>query len=139
MFLDVFLGKGSLGKKFVNVDLQSRFLALDNLVHPWLSETRLIRFIVALLSITDDINDDIRLELLSPVCRELMNKRNGFRIITVDMENRTIIGLADISCIRSGSSETRIRSKPNLVVNHNMNRSATILKPMIRGHTCYNE
>lgn len=100
MFLDVFLGECSLTEEFINVNLQSGFLGFNHVVHPRLSETWLIGFIVTLFSITDDIDDDIGLELLSPVCSELMNKGNSFGIITVDMEYGTIISFADICCIR---------------------------------------
>jgi len=77
--------------------------------------------------ITDNVNDDISLELLSPIRSELMNKSNSFSIIAVDMEHRTIISLSNICSIWRRASESRIRSKPNLIVHHNMNCAATTI------------
>ena len=100
MFVDIFFRECSFLEEFFNVDIQSRFLVLDYVVHSWLSEGRLVGFIVTLFTIADDVDDDIRLKLLAPVCGELMDECYCFDIVTVDVEDRTVICFTDVGSIR---------------------------------------
>lgn len=80
---------------------------------------------MTLFAVTDDINDDIRLELLTPVRGELMDEGDCFGIIAVDVEDRTVVCFTDIGCIRGRSSESRIRSESNLIIHDDMDCSPT--------------
>ena len=125
MFFDVFFGECAFFEEFVDVDVQGGFLVLDDVVHSWLGEGWLVCFVVALFAVTDDIDDDVRFELLAPVCGELMDKCDCFGIIAVDVKDRTIVRFTDIRCIGGRSSESRISGESNLIVHDNMHCSST--------------
>ena len=125
MFFNILFGECSFFEKLIDVHFQCSFLVLDDFVHPRLRETWLIRLVVSLLSIADDINDDIGLELLSPISSELMDESDSFSVITIDVEDRTIVSLANVCSIWRGSCETRISSETNLIVDNNMDRSSS--------------
>jgi hypothetical protein len=116
VLLNILLGECSLFEKLVNVHFQSSLLVFDHFIHPGLRETGLIRLVVSLLSITDNINDDICLELLSPISRELMDKSDSLRIFTIDVEDGTIVSLANVCSIWRGSCETGISRETDLIV-----------------------
>ena len=123
MFVNILLCKSSLFKKLIDIDFECGLLVLDDFVHPGLSETRLIRLVVSLLPITDNINDNVCLELLSPVSSKLMDESDSFSVVSVDVEDGTIVGLANVCSIWCGSCETRVSSETDLIVDNDVDRS----------------
>ena len=99
-----------------------------------MSETWLIRLVVSLLSITDNINDDICLELLSPISGELMDESDSFSIITVDVEDGTVVSLANVGSIWRGSCETRVSGETDLIVDENMDCSSPRIRLIFSGN-----
>src|SRR5271156_3294824 len=129
VFVNIFFSKSTLLEEFLNIDIQRRLLVLDDFIHTGLSETRLIGFIVSLFSVAYDINNDISLELLSPIRSKLMDEGDSFSIITIDVENRTIVSLTNVSGIRRRSSEAGIRRESNLIVDDNVDgTSGTVIR-----------
>src|SRR5947207_10426697 len=83
---------------------------------------------MTMFSIAHDIDNDIGLELLAPIRGKLMNEGDCLGVISIDMEHGTIISFADISSIGGGTRETWICSEPNLIIDDNMNGSATSIR-----------
>ena len=52
-----------------------------------LSEHRLIHLIMAVLPVADQVNDDVLVEGLSPLCSHLAHMNNSLWIISVHMED----------------------------------------------------
>jgi hypothetical protein len=58
-----------------------------------LRELGFIDFIVAVLAVTDQIDNDIGLPFLTPFSGEFANSDDGFGIITIDVEDRGVNSL----------------------------------------------
>jgi hypothetical protein len=93
-----------------------RLLGVDALVHERLSERRLISLVVTVLSVTVEINDNIVLELGTPISSELADEVDGLDIVGVNVEDGGVDGLGNIGTVGGGSGETRISCETNLVV-----------------------
>jgi hypothetical protein len=98
-----------------------RVLGVDALVHERLSERRLVGLVVTVLSVTVEINDNIVLELGTPVGSKLADEVDGLDIVGVNVEDRGVNGLGDIGTVGGGSGETRIGGETNLVVDNQVN------------------
>ena len=143
MLFNIFFRKSPLGKELIYVNFQSTSLVFYHIIHPGLCKTGLIGFIVAVFSninhyiwwnvspVTDDVNDDIGLELLPPVGCELVNVSYGFSIIAVNVEDGTVISLPNICCIRCRTRETRIGCKSNLIVHNNVDSPSSAITPVV--------
>ena len=82
------------------VNLSRRRMFANRFIHARLGEHRLITFIVAMTSITENINDHITFKLLSELSSEISDPNNGFRVVTIDMKNRRLHTFGNISRIR---------------------------------------
>jgi hypothetical protein len=76
---------------------------------------------VAVLSVAVKVNDNIVLELGTPVSGKLADEVDSLDIISVDVEDGGVDGLGDIGTVGGGSGETRIGGKTNLVVDDQVN------------------
>ena len=79
---------------------------------------------MAVLSVADKIDDDVVLELSAPVSGQLADKVDGFHIISIDVEDRRIDGLGNISAVSCRAGEARVGGKTNLVVDDKMYSTA---------------
>ena len=68
----------------------------DLLVHKWLGETWLILLVMAHFTVTDEINHDIMLELLTILSSSSEDKVNIVKAISVHMENWSVDGFSKI-------------------------------------------
>ncbi|RUS22158.1 hypothetical protein BC937DRAFT_90200 [Endogone sp. FLAS-F59071] len=71
-------------------------------------------------TIAHNVNNHILLERLPPIGGELHNERDGFHVVTVDVEYGGIDGFGNVSTVRGGPREPRISSKTDLVVDDNV-------------------
>lgn len=90
---------------------------------------------MAKLSVADEINDDIMVELLSVIGCDLEDLRDIVTAITVDVENRSIDRLGKICAVLSTSSLLGSSGKTNLVINNHMDGAAnTIVGKVLHLH-----
>ena len=100
----------------------------DFLVHRWLGNRRFIAFIVATTSIANDVYDDILLKLHSIINGQLGNKNDGFRVITIDMENGRLNHLGDLSTISGRTGILPLTDGvTNLIINNDVYRSTRVV------------
>jgi len=76
---------------------------------------------VTVLSVAVKVNDNIVLELGTPVSGKLADEVDSLDIISVDVEDRSVDGLGDIGTVGGGSGETRIGGETDLVVDDQVN------------------
>ena len=74
-------------------------MLLDGCIHHRLCYGRLVSFVVPATSVTDEVNDDVFLELIAVVDRQLGDKNNRFRVIPVNVEYRRLNHLRDVSTV----------------------------------------
>ena len=127
VLLDVVLGEGSLLEELVDVLFQLSDLLGNALVHERLGERRLVGLVVARLSVADDVDDNVALELGTPVSGKLADEVDSLDIVTVDVEDGGIDGLGDVRAVGGGTSEARISGETNLVVHNNVNGTAGLV------------
>ena len=118
VLLDVLLGEGTLLEELVNVDVDLRVLGVDALVHQGLSEGRLVSLVVTVLAVADKIDDNVLLELGTPVSSELADEVDSLDIVSVDVEDGGVDGLGDIRAVGSGAGEAGVSGETDLVVDN---------------------
>ncbi len=69
----------------------------DPLVHQRLGEARLVTLVVAEAAVAPHVDDDVALELLAVLDRQLAGEGHGLGIITVDVQDRRLDALGDIA------------------------------------------
>lgn len=116
VLVNVLFGEGALSNQLLDILVKLSLLLGDALVHQGLSERGLVGFVVTLLTVADDVNDDVALELGTPVGSNLTNVVHGLDIISVHVEHRGVDGLGDIRAVRGGTRVTGVGSETNLVV-----------------------
>ena len=103
------------------VNLRACFLDFANLlIHVWLSEFRLVKLVVSITTITNNVNENILVESLSVFDCEFAHSVDGFWIISVDMNDWGIECLSDITAVERSSSVNRISSETNLIIYNHM-------------------
>ena len=120
-----------------SVELASGLTAANFFIHERLGSGWLISFVVAATTIANEVNDHIALEFVAVVHRHLGDKQDRFRVIGVNVQDRRMDHLGDISAILgrarivlSAGSET------NLVVNHNVYGTANAITTGLRHLEC---
>ena len=91
------------------------------LVHDWLREVRVVQFIVAVLAVADDVNNNTGLEFRSPFCSKFTDGNNFFRVVSVHMEYWRLNHFPDVGTIITCTRRLGIGCKANLVVHYNVN------------------
>ena len=74
-------------------------MLLDGRIHHRLCYRRLVSFVVSATSVTDEVDDDILLELITVVDSQLSDKNNCFRVVPVNVEYRRLNHLRDVSAV----------------------------------------
>ncbi|KAH3688256.1 hypothetical protein WICPIJ_000727 [Wickerhamomyces pijperi] len=120
VFINVSLGEGTFLDQLFGVDVNDRLLLGNLLVHQWLGEGRLIGFVVTVLSVTNNINDDVGVESGSPFSSQVEDEGDTFDIIGVDVEDWGFNGFGDIGWVWGRSGESWVSGETDLVVNNDV-------------------
>lgn len=121
VLFNIFLSESTFLQKLVDIHVNLGNLGRNTLVHKRLGERRLISLVVAVLAVANKINNNIVLELGAPVRGKLTSKVDCLNIIGIDVENRRINGLGDVSAVSGGASKARVGRETDLVVDNEMN------------------
>jgi hypothetical protein len=79
------------------VDISDWLHRINDFVHQRLGEGGLVKFVMAEFPITDQIDDNITLELLTELSGELERSLDILHTVGVDVENGSVDGLGNIS------------------------------------------
>jgi hypothetical protein len=80
---------------------------------------------VTVLAVADEIDDNIVLELSAPISGKLADVVDSLDIIGIDVEDRGVDSLGDIRAVCGRSSESRVGSETNLVVDNQVDGTAS--------------
>ena len=106
------------------VDGAGRRPVVDLLVHQRLGEGGLVALVVAVLAVTDHVDDNVLPELLAkPEC-EVDDVHHGLGIVAIDVEDRRLDHLRDIGRIAGGAGLAGEGGKADLVVDHDVDGAA---------------
>ncbi len=82
------------------------------------------RLVVAVLAVADQVDDDILLELGTPVGGELTHEVNGLNVVGIDVEDRSVDGLGDVGAVGRRAGESGIGGEADLVVDDEVDGAA---------------
>ena len=106
------------------VDRADRRMGLDRRVHQRLGEARLVALVVTEAAVAPHVDDDVAVEQLAELDRQLASESDRLRIVAVDVEDRRLDALGDIRRVRRGARKLRAGGKADLVVDDEMDRAA---------------
>ena len=109
VLVDPFLVDHALGDQPRAIDLADRRMLADRLIHQRLGEARLVALIVAEAAIAPHVDDDVAVECLAELDRQLAGEGHRFGIVAVDVEDRRLDRLGDVRRIGRGARELRAR------------------------------
>ena len=89
-----------------------------------LREFRLVKLIVAVSTIANNINENILLELLSVFDCEFADSVDRLWIISIYMNNWCIKCFSYVTAVKRASSVNRVRSETNLIIDDHMDRTS---------------
>ena len=117
----------------LGIQLASGALFGNLLVHQRLGTAWFVSFVVATTTVADQIDHHVTLELHAVVDGQLGHKHDGFRVITIHMENRRLNHLGNVGCVLSGARVFRVADgEANLVVDDDMDRAARLEAASLR-------
>ncbi len=117
----------------VGVDLARGRMLADDLVHHRLRGRRLIRFVVAVAAVTDEVDDDVLVEMLAILEREARDEHHRFRIVPVHVEDRRLEHLRDVGAVHRRARVARIRGgETDLVVDDDVDGAAGVERARLR-------
>lgn len=118
-----FFGQYSFVNKLLFIKLANWSHFSNLFIHQGLCERWLIKFVVTIFSITDQINNDIMIELLAILSCGGKNVMHIFKTLSINMEDRSINRFSQIRSIVSRSSFAWNCCETDLIINNNMNCS----------------
>ena len=99
-------------------------MAGDGAVHDRLGEGRLVRLVVAVAAIAEDVDDHVLLEAVAELGGDARDMYHRLGIVAVHVEDRRLDDLADIGGIRARARIGRARREADLVVDDDMDGAA---------------
>jgi hypothetical protein len=117
----------SFRNQFFSELVSRTFHVFDDLVHERLGETRVVQFIMTHLTVADNVNDYVLSESLAVLSSVLKDLSDIFHGVSVNMENRGVNALSDISAVSTRSSLVRSGGKSNLVVDYDVNGTSNVI------------
>ena len=99
-FFRFFQGKDAFRFQLLEIDFLWIWMLCNQIIQTWLREFWLIAFVVAVFSVTQQIDKNISVEFLTVFHRHFNRLNNRFYIVTIDMEHRTKRCFCNIGTIR---------------------------------------
>ena len=96
----------------------------DRLVHERLGRRRLVRLVVAVAPVADQVDHHVLAELHAVVEREARREHHRFRVVRVHVEDRGLDHLGDVAAVERRACVLRVGRETDLVVDDDVQRSA---------------
>ena len=120
--LDVLLGDHAFFDQPLGVDFHGTRVRSDGAVHERLGESRLVRFVVAVLAVAKHVDHDRLLELLPELRGDLGDVHHGLGVVAVDVEDGRFDHLGHVRAIGRRARVARARGEADLVVDDEVDR-----------------
>ncbi len=99
-----------------HVDLARRRVLPDDLVHLRLRGGGLVRLVVAMTPVADEIDDEVLVEGLAILERQARDEHGCLRVVAVHVEHRRFDHLGDIAAVFGGARVARIADRESHLV-----------------------
>ena len=122
--LRLFLADDALGNQLVGIDRAGRLVLADGLVHQGLREHRFVALIMPEPPVAEHVEHDVGAEGLAEFDRDPCCMYDGFRIVSIDVEDRRHDHFRNIGRIGRGPRIMRARGETDLVVHDDVDGAA---------------
>ena len=116
----------------LGIDLAHRAHLVDDLVHLGLGVAGIVTFVVTVLAIAHNVNDDVAVEGLAKLEGQLGRARAGLGVVAVDVKDGRLDHLRNVSGIKTRTCRFGRRGKAHLIVNHHVQRAAHAITRELR-------
>ena len=113
---EVLLGDDAPLDQPLFVAFADRLAALDAPIHLGLGERGLVALVVSELAVADQVDDDVGLELLTVLDRELGRVGGGLGVVAVDVKDRRVEHVRDCRGVDRGARVMGVGGEADLVV-----------------------
>lgn len=124
--LQSFFGNTLLNELFT-VDVSDWFHLVDDLVHQRLGEGGLVKLVMSELSVTDQVDDHVTLELLAELRSKSESALDILHRVGVNVEDRSVDRLGNISSVDARSALAGVSCETNLVVNNDVDGATSFV------------
>ena len=124
--LQSFFGNTLLNELFT-VDVSDWFHLVDDLVHQRLGEGGLVKLVMSELSVTDQVDDHVTLELLAELRSKSESALDILHRVGVNVEDRSVDRLGNISSVDARSALAGVSCETNLVVNNDVDSATSFV------------
>src|SRR5699024_12659738 len=115
----------------INVETTGRGLIGDQVVHARLCHRRVVAFVVTTTTVGDQVDDDVAVETLTVFVGQLGGLYDCFRIVPIDVNDRSLDGPGHIGGVRGRAGLLRWSGETNLGIDDDMHgiRGAVAAQP----------
>lgn len=114
----------ALIEELLPVHVPDGLLVLNDVVHQWLCERGLVELVVTHLTVTNEIDEHIRVKLLPVLSRNLEHAGNVLEAVGVNVEDWRADRLGQVRAVVARTALVRNRGEADLVVNDQVDGAA---------------
>src|SRR5262249_22928011 len=122
--LGFFGGERAFADQALLVERPDGGMLFDLAVHDRLRVAGIVAFVVAVAAVADHIDDDVLLELLAVIERDLHDADCGFGIVAIHVEDGRLHAARNVGGVRRGARLIGQRGEADLVVDDEVNGAA---------------
>ena len=121
-------------RQVFRVEYARRFMLPDCCIHQGLGRRRFVGFVVTSATITDQVDHNVLVKLITKIHGNLRHEQNRFGFIGIDMKNWRLHHFSHIGTIFGGARIVLSRgSEADLIIDYDVNGSAGCIGPGL-GH-----
>ena len=116
----------------LGVELADRALLLDQVVHERLGVRRVVALVVTATAVADQVDDDVLVERLAVLERQLRHPDARLGVVAVDVEDRCLHHPRHVGAVERRARRGRRRGEADLVVDDDVDRAAGAVAAQLR-------
>ncbi len=129
-------GQVALHDELLGVDRRQRRPTADLAVHDRLGVGRFVALVVPVPAVAEQVDDDVAVELLAEVERQLGHEDGGLGVLAVDVEDGRLDHLGDVGAVRGRARIGGCGGEADLVVDDDVDSAAGGVPRQLREVQC---
>ena len=127
LVFEILLGQHALSDQFLCIDIARILVFGDDVIQFRLCETGFVTFVMPILSVRKQIDENIDIESLAKLQCQFCNIHHRFGVVAVDVENRRVGDFCNVGALGARTCVQIIGGEPNLVVDHDVDGAAGLV------------